>query len=42
MVTKFSRYVVFAYTAQGVVMYEIKWLGYEKKADRTWEPESNL
>ncbi|KAJ9640303.1 hypothetical protein H2201_006927 [Coniosporium apollinis] len=26
----------------GTVMYEIKWLGYEKKADRTWEPESNL
>ncbi|KAI9712743.1 MAG: hypothetical protein M1820_001365 [Bogoriella megaspora] len=22
--------------------YEVKWQGYEKKADRTWEPEENL
>ncbi|KAL8877556.1 MAG: hypothetical protein Q9198_004447, partial [Flavoplaca austrocitrina] len=22
--------------------YEIKWKGYEKKADRTWETEENL
>ena len=26
----------------GSVVYEIKWLGYEKKADRTWEPIENL
>jgi hypothetical protein len=27
---------------QGVLKFEIKWEGYEKKADRTWEPEENL
>ncbi|EKG12915.1 Cutinase [Macrophomina phaseolina MS6] len=26
----------------GIVKYEIKWLGYDRKSDRTWEPESNL
>ncbi|KAI4252976.1 MAG: hypothetical protein LQ352_003973 [Teloschistes flavicans] len=26
----------------GVMRYEIKWKGYEKKADRTWETEDNL
>lgn len=26
----------------GVVLYQIKWLGYEKKADLTWEPLENL
>ncbi|KAF2494672.1 hypothetical protein BU16DRAFT_45155 [Lophium mytilinum] len=25
-----------------VLKYEVKWLGYEKKSDRTWEPEDNL
>jgi chromobox protein 1 len=24
------------------LLYEVKWEGYEKKEDRTWEPESNL
>ncbi|KAF9636020.1 putative chromo domain-containing protein [Lasiodiplodia theobromae] len=27
---------------QGTIKYEIKWQGYEKKQDRTWEPEENL
>ncbi|KAL9613367.1 MAG: hypothetical protein Q9167_002070 [Letrouitia subvulpina] len=26
----------------GVLRYEVKWKGYEKKADRTWETEENL
>lgn len=25
-----------------VLKYEVKWQGYEKKSDRTWEPEDNL
>lgn len=25
-----------------VILYEVKWLGYESKDDRTWEPEENL
>ena len=27
---------------QGKPLFEIKWEGYEKKSDRTWEPEENL
>jgi len=27
---------------KGILKYEVKWLGYEKKSDRTWEPEENL
>lgn len=27
---------------QGVPLYEVKWEGYDKKSDRTWEPEENL
>ena len=27
---------------EGVVLYQIKWLGYEKKSDLTWEPIENL
>jgi hypothetical protein len=23
-------------------MYHVKWEGYEKKSDMTWEPEENL
>ncbi|KAL8779609.1 MAG: hypothetical protein Q9194_001352 [Teloschistes cf. exilis] len=30
------------FASQGVMRYEIKWKGYEKKADRTWETEENL
>lgn len=26
----------------GELLYEVKWEGYEKKSDRTWEPEENL
>ncbi|KAK1827708.1 putative heterochromatin factor HP1 [Podospora conica] len=26
----------------GKPRFEIKWVGYEKKSDRTWEPEENL
>ncbi|KAF2802404.1 uncharacterized protein BDZ99DRAFT_468876 [Mytilinidion resinicola] len=25
-----------------VLKYEVKWAGYEKKSERTWEPEENL
>ena len=27
---------------QGEMRYEVKWKGYEKKSDRTWETEGNL
>lgn len=26
----------------GVLKFEVKWEGFEKKSDRTWEPEENL
>ena len=26
----------------GQILFKIKWEGYEKVADRTWEPEENL
>lgn len=26
----------------GQILYQIKWLGYEKKGDYTWEPVENL
>jgi chromobox protein 1 len=28
--------------ATGELKFEVKWEGYEKKSDRTWEPEENL
>ncbi|KAF2205347.1 hypothetical protein GQ43DRAFT_437069 [Delitschia confertaspora ATCC 74209] len=31
-----------AFNDDGLCLYEVKWLGYEKKSDRTWEPEDNL
>ena len=27
---------------QGTLRFQVKWEGYEKKADMTWEPEENL
>jgi hypothetical protein len=27
---------------QGEPRFQVKWEGYEKKSDRTWEPEDNL
>jgi chromobox protein 1 len=30
------------FDANGTVLYQIKWLGYEKKSDMTWEPVENL
>jgi chromobox protein 1 len=30
------------FSPEGVTIYQIKWLGYEKKADLTWEPIENL
>lgn len=27
---------------QGKPLFEVKWEGYDKKSDRTWEPEENL
>jgi chromobox protein 1 len=27
---------------EGTIKYEVKWAGFEKKSDRTWEPEENL
>ncbi|KAG8631361.1 hypothetical protein KVT40_000501 [Elsinoe batatas] len=27
---------------KGVVLYKVKWLGYEDEADQTWEPKENL
>lgn len=28
--------------AQGTLKFHVKWEGYEKKSDMTWEPEENL
>jgi len=28
--------------ASGELRFEVKWEGYDKKSDRTWEPEDNL
>lgn len=30
------------YGKGGVVIYQIKWLGYDDEADLTWEPIENL
>jgi chromobox protein 1 len=30
------------FTEDGAVLYQIKWLGYDKKSDYTWEPLENL
>jgi hypothetical protein len=28
--------------ASGELRFEVKWEGYDKKSDMTWEPEENL
>lgn len=28
--------------AQGTLKFHVKWEGYDKKSDMTWEPEENL
>jgi chromobox protein 1 len=30
------------FTEDRVTLYQIKWLGYDKKSDLTWEPVENL
>ena len=30
------------FSTDGVPLYQIKWLGYDKKSDLTWEPVENL
>ncbi|WPH02641.1 Hypothetical protein R9X50_00550600 [Acrodontium crateriforme] len=30
------------FTEEGITIYQIKWLGYDKKSDLTWEPVENL
>ena len=30
------------FAARGAVQYKVKWLGYEKEEDMTWEPAANL
>ena len=30
------------FSEDGVTLYQIKWLGYDKKSDLTWEPIQNL
>ncbi|OCK81637.1 hypothetical protein K432DRAFT_11089 [Lepidopterella palustris CBS 459.81] len=37
-----EKIISHAFDVDGVCKYEVKWLGYEKKSDRTWEPEANL
>lgn len=42
-----DRYVVekiitHDFTEDGTLIYQVKWQGFEKVADRTWEPEANL
>ncbi|KAF2136458.1 uncharacterized protein K452DRAFT_292378 [Aplosporella prunicola CBS 121167] len=37
-----ERIVSHIIDTDGSINYEVKWLGYEKAADRTWEPEENL
>lgn len=44
--------IIYSYTVEkilthqfnddGKILFQIKWEGYEKLADRTWEPEENL
>lgn len=41
------RYAVEAITdhkwrPDGVLVFHVKWLGYENESDKTWEPKENL
>ncbi|KAG4420056.1 hypothetical protein IFR04_006815 [Cadophora malorum] len=40
VVEKITNHIVDEDT--GEIKYEVKWEGFEKKSDRTWEPEENL
>lgn len=45
--TNFTSYTVekiitHRFDNDGTLLFNIKWEGYEKVADRTWEPEDNL
>ncbi|TKA67277.1 hypothetical protein B0A49_05627 [Cryomyces minteri] len=37
-----EKILTHAFDEDGTLKFEVKWLGYEKKSDRTWEPEGNL
>ncbi len=41
-VTPFERNSGANLCQQGSIQFKVKWEGYEKKSDQTWEPESNL
>lgn len=31
-----------SYTVQGTIKFQVKWEGWDKKSDLTWEPEDTL
>ena len=37
-----ERIIQHNFSDDGAVLYQIKWLGYDKKSDYTWEPLENL
>lgn len=37
-----EKIMTHGFDTDGTIKYEVKWQGYESKADRTWEPEENL
>lgn len=37
-----EKILAHGYAKGGVVVYQIKWLGYEDEEDQTWEPIENL
>lgn len=37
-----EKILTHGFSDEGVVLYQIKWLGYEDEADLTWEPVENL
>ncbi|KAJ8117196.1 hypothetical protein ONZ43_g4267 [Nemania bipapillata] len=42
IVEKILGHVLEADTVEGTLKYKVKWEGYEKKSDQTWEEEDNL